>query len=786
MAHRSGNRSPFRPVSLAIEPLEQRQLLDGAGSSVLQNLTSEEYRADRILVRFKPLIQTNYSTLASAGTSVQGSLGLVSGLTEVALHPGTSIATALDAYAARSDVEYTQPDYYVQLQRLPNDPGFNQQWGLNNALNNSASISAPTAWDRTTGSGSTIVAVIDTGVDYTHPDLAANMWRNTREVAGNGVDDDRNGFVDDIHGYNFSDNNGNPKDENGHGTHVAGIIGASGNNGVGVTGVNWNVRIMALRFMDYGGRGSTSNALRALNYAVANGATVSNNSWTSPVADLALEQGIQAAGRAGHIYVVAAGNQGRNIDVLPTYPANYSKLGNVITVAGTDSGDRIAGWSNYGSGAVQIAAPGSGIYSTLPNNRYGTMSGTSMATPFVAGAVALVKDLNPSWTAQEVIQRVLSTVDPLSSLQGKVSTGGRLNLARAVGQGPGVPPKQNTGAKVISVAAMDAGSGLNAIRISFDQPINTSSFTTADVQALTNSQGQALSPTSVTAVSGSANTQFDVTFNSQTAAGNYGLRLSTDILTMAGIALDQNANGTAGENPGDQYSGSVAYAGNNSSSGTGLPAAIKDKAANSYGLNFGGAGTVQNLRVSITLTHGWVSDLTIKLRSPQGTEVLLANRRGGGGKGYKSTVFSDAAASSITTAGAPFTGTFRPEAPLSAFNGQQSQGTWQLLITDNVTGDGGTLQSFSITMDGQASFVVEPKPAGLLRSLLFATKSDVTMVQGEVAVPPSSGMKPQVTQPTPTLQKQVQSLTLPSLGRKLQANTLMEAIRLEGRLKKSI
>ena len=277
-----------------------------------------------------------------------------------------------------------------------------------------------------------VVAVLDTGVDYTHADLAANMWTNSVEVAGNAADDDHNGFANDVHGYNFYDDSGDAMDDSGHGTHVAGILGATGNNGQGVTGVNWSVSIMSLKFLGADGSGYTSDAVRAINYATMMrtqygvNIRVINASWGGGGFDQSLSDAIQAAGSAGILVVAAAGNTPTNNDTAPQYPANYS-LSNVISVAATDRTDHLASFSSYGPSTVQLAAPGVGIYSTYPGGGYTYLSGTSMATPEVAGVAALAWSAAPNATVSQIRNAILQGVDQLPALAGKVATGGRLN-----------------------------------------------------------------------------------------------------------------------------------------------------------------------------------------------------------------------------------------------------------------------------------------------------------------------------------------------------------------------
>lgn len=313
---------------------------------------------------------------------------------------------------------------------ISSDPGTSSQWALD-------AISATQAWDVTTGSRSVVVAVIDSGIDLTHPDLVANIWTNPGEIAGNDIDDDGNGFVDDIHGWNFVANDANVQDGYGHGTHIAGIIGASGNNGVGVTGINWNVSIMPLRFQDNQGVGYTGDAIKAIQYATMMrrdygvNVVVINASWGGGTGFSAtLETAIRDTGMAGIAFVAAAGNSGVDNDAVPRYPSGYD-LPNVIAVAACDSTGTIPGFSNYGASSVDLVAPGTSIYSTLPGGRYGWLSGTSQAAPQVSGAVALLAAAKPGVAVAVVRSAILGSVDRLPSLTGKVASGGRLDVAAA-------------------------------------------------------------------------------------------------------------------------------------------------------------------------------------------------------------------------------------------------------------------------------------------------------------------------------------------------------------------
>ena len=335
------------------------------------------------------------------------------------------------------DIEAVEYNYEIKINAIPNDPSFSSLWGLKNTGQfggtPGADIQAEAAWDINTGSGvsSPLVAVIDTGIDYTHPDLIDNIWTNPGEIPGNGIDDDGNGYVDDIHGYDFVNNDGDPFDDNGHGTHVSGTIAAVGNNGIGVVGVNWNATVMAAKFLDANGDGFLSGAIDAILYTTAAGAKITNNSWGGGGFSQALEDAISAANAAGSLFVAAAGNGdilGNPIDndINPHYPSNYN-VENIISVAAIDHNDQLATFSNFGATTVDIAAPGVNILSTTPGNTYSFFDGTSMATPHVTGVAALLLDFFPNLTVTELKSRILDGAVPIPTLSGKVATGGRLN-----------------------------------------------------------------------------------------------------------------------------------------------------------------------------------------------------------------------------------------------------------------------------------------------------------------------------------------------------------------------
>ena len=322
---------------------------------------------------------------------------------------------------------------------LPNDPMFKDQWALNNAGQeggkDKADLSAVAAWAKTQGSGDVVVAVLDSGVDYTHPDLVGNMWLRPDNVPQ--YKDDELGTFNDLHGFNATDNQSDPMDDNGHGTHCAGIIGAEGDNDEGIAGINWKVEIMPLKFMGRGGFGTTKDAIEAINYAIDRkqkgvNVRVINASWGSTSKSKALEDAIRAAGEAGILFVAAAGNNGTSNDKNPHYPSNYD-LPNVISVAALDRNDQLASFSNFGIKTVHIAAPGKDILSTWLNDDYREASGTSMATPYVAGTAALILSVEPKLSVEKLRERILQSVDKIDSLNGRVESGGRLNAAKAVG-----------------------------------------------------------------------------------------------------------------------------------------------------------------------------------------------------------------------------------------------------------------------------------------------------------------------------------------------------------------
>ena len=322
----------------------------------------------------------------------------------------------------------------------------------------------------------------------------------------------------------------------GHGTHVAGTLGAVGNNGIGVAGVVWTGQIVPVKFFDNSGNGTVSQFIDGLDWALSKGIKISNNSWTDSGYTPALFEAVRQAHDAGHLFVAAAGNNGRDSDQQPAYPADFA-LNNVVSVGATDRYDRLAGFSNYGAKSLAIVAPGVDIYSTTVGGGYGIKSGTSMAAPHVAGTAALVWSLHPNWTYQQVIDRLLATADKLPSLAGKVRSG-RLNSAAAVGALAPQPPAASPTAPALRIVDSVAGpsaSQFTKVTVRFDRPPVASTFTPADV-VLSGPDGVAIAVASVTPVSGSS-ILYDLNFATQTRPGYYKLQVGPDVTAPDGGRL---------------------------------------------------------------------------------------------------------------------------------------------------------------------------------------------------------------------------------------------------------
>ena len=442
-------RRPRERFAPRFDALEVRALLSlapaGAGSTPADRARDllVRFRADAPPAAVAALLHRLRATVVAA---------MPDGPSRIAPGPGVSPDAAIGVLAASGEVAYAERDdaTYRVAGTIPDDPRFGQQWGLSNPAGNGVDINAPGAWAITTGGNpSTIVAVIDSGVDLAHPDLAGRLWT---DPAGG------------LHGWNFLNNTPNVQDAEGHGTHVAGIIAAAGNDGVGIAGVDWGARLMILKTIDAAGYGSTDAAVAAIHYAVDHGARVINASWDGAQFDPALADAVNYASNRNVVVVVAAGNESANDDAVPDYPASF-RAPNEIAVAAVDEAGNLTSFSNYGPRTVAIAAPGADILSTYLRRGYSVLSGTSMAAPFVTGVVALVASEHPGETAAQLVRAVLATARPLPSLAGKVATGGIVDAAAALTYGEAAasilaaPDPDAVHAALLATAEFAAGHG---------------------------------------------------------------------------------------------------------------------------------------------------------------------------------------------------------------------------------------------------------------------------------------------------------------------------------------
>lgn len=357
-----------------------------------------------------------------------------------------SLEAVIAQLQADPNIEYVEPNFtYHADDVVPNDPEFNLLWGLKNNgqdLNgkpggtSGIDINALKAWELTTGDEDIVVGIIDTGIDYTHSDLQPNIWVNEKEIPDNGIDDDDNGVVDDVYGYNAVEDSGDPMDDNSHGSHCAGTIGAAGDNGLGIVGVNWKVKLMGLKFLSGDGSGTLNNAIESINYALEMqkrgvNIRVLSNSWGGGDYSRALHDAIKEANDAGILFVAASGNSSTDTDRYPHFPSSYES-DNVVAVAAMNNREELAGFSNYGAKTVDLAAPGVDVYSTVPGEDYAFYSGTSMATPHVSGVAALVLSREPKLTPKQLAERLIKTSKPVAAFKGKMVSGGRIDVFTAL------------------------------------------------------------------------------------------------------------------------------------------------------------------------------------------------------------------------------------------------------------------------------------------------------------------------------------------------------------------
>lgn len=566
-------------------------------------------------------------------------------------------------------IDVAEPNYLVQTLTQPDDPRFNELWGLHNTGQSggtvNADISALDAWQVTTGSRDIIIGVIDTGMDYNHPDLVDNRWENDGSYPGHQF------------GWSTLNANGDPMDSGSHGTHVAGTIGASGDNGIGVVGVNWNVTLIPCQFLGAGG-GSTAGAIECINYftdlKVNHGVDVkaTNNSWGGGGFSEALKLAIEDGGDAGILFIAASGNDGNNADVAPMYPAAYDS-DIIVSVASTDRNDNMSGFSNYGLVSVDLGAPGSAILSTVPGASYSTFSGTSMASPHVAGAAALVWSLDPTIPPLEMKDILMQSGDPLSSLEGKTVSGKRLNVANALEEAdpaPGFRVSLDPRSQQI-IAGEQTEYTLEFSSVAHWNDEITLSLTTSPTLAGASLTSNLAYPGDVVSllVDSDADTPWGdyqmMVHATDTATGEL-VREVTAALTVIpqGLADFPYENTTPVDIPDNDS--------------TGIESSIS---VNQEGHVFG-------VEVGVNITHTWRGDLIVKLTSPEGTEHTLHNRSGGS---------ADDLIESWT---------------LDTFNGESMQGDWTLSVSDNAALDTGTLNRWDLTItalsDGD---IVDPDPS---------------------------------------------------------------------------
>jgi PKD repeat protein len=433
LAQRAGGTGTVTITDSQVGQFHQRfyRVVSLGWSNDPPGLGEGDFVPDKILV--KPKTGAELSALnLTLGVHVLNVFPAIGNLQVVKVPSSTTASTLIAAYEQSGLVQYAEPDFYVHVLATPDDPGYPQLWGFHNTGQfggvAGADIDAPDAWDLQHDASNIIVAVVDTGVRYTHEDLAADMWVNP---------------VDGSHGTNVIAGNTDPNDDYGHGTHVAGIIGAVGNNGIGVVGVAWRVQLMACKFLDTNGVGTVDGAIACLDYARTHGANIVNASWgATDFTSQALHDAIASLRDAGIMFVAAAGNSDENDDVTPVYPASYSDLDNIISVAATDTNDNLAGFSAYGATNVDLGAPGVMIGSCWngSDSDYEYDDGTSMAAAMVSGAIAVMEAHFPNENYQQIKQQILANVDSLPSLQGKCVSGGRLNLYKALTGGAPPPP----------------------------------------------------------------------------------------------------------------------------------------------------------------------------------------------------------------------------------------------------------------------------------------------------------------------------------------------------------
>lgn len=445
-------------ITLAILSIISQSI--GAEISISPQENDSDYKSGHLLVKtIADYRQDELDDLISAiGGHVKRTYSLVPGLILYEYDNSLDIADVLHLFRTNDNVEYAEPDYFYHA-TAQLDPRFLEQWSLENNGQTGgtldADINAISMWQINPGDQNIVIGVIDTGIDYNHLDLVPNLWHNVLDIPANGLDEDQNGYADDFFGINTIANNGNPLDDNAHGTHVSGTIGAKGNNALGVVGVAQNVQIAACKFLNASGSGSTSDAIECLQYfaklktRALNPVNIiaTNNSWSGSSKSSALSDAIKAHQNLGILFVAAASNDAANNDLQGTYPANLP-LANIISVAATDDRDNLASFSNYGKYSVHVAAPGVRILSTVLNQSYALFSGTSMATPHVTGLTAIIKSRFPALDYRGIKNLIMSSGVPLASLSNKTISGRRIRGADVNGRGALTCVNQSTYSRI--------------------------------------------------------------------------------------------------------------------------------------------------------------------------------------------------------------------------------------------------------------------------------------------------------------------------------------------------
>jgi subtilisin family serine protease len=666
-----------------------------------------------------------------------------------------------DTLSANDAVVSFSKNERVSGQILPNDSDFGNMTNLHNVGQfgaiNDADIDAPEAWDVTRGSTNVVVGVIDSGVDPTHPDLYLNIWLNQGEIPdalrsslvdtdgdelitfydlnasanstrvrdrnangyidavdllddplwADGRDTDGNGFTDDFFGWNFRNDASevfapnNPSDNLGHGTHVAGTIGAIGNNARGVTGINWRSSIMSLKFLDESNQGDLSSAIAAVNYATMmrsqfqTNVRVLNNSWGQPGGfNPLLKNTIDAAGNAGILFVAAAGNgnilgSGVDNDRNPFYPASYES-DNIISVAASDATDRLAPFSNFGLRSVDIAAPGVGVRSTLPGGRYGEANGTSMATPHVSGVAALAWAAYSTASVAEVKNSILASSRPLSPFQMILSSGGVLSASDTLTQGVFSPSA--TMIPIGDVTRPNTSPGLIQVTYLHRDGIDLSSIDQQDIVVQRQWGDRELLPIKLL-----EKTEFP---DRGKVSATYEILQQREFSNSSPLSIPSDEIAT--------IESSISVAGVNA--------------------------RVRTIQIDIDISHSWTGDLIAKLTSPSGKSVTLFNQVGSSGDNFRNTRFEDSADRSIRDGIAPFEGSFRPEESLAIFNDDLIDGIWKLEVIDVFPEDGGSLDSWTIRF---VDLPWTPSVMDFGTYGIFSAEGQVfsRTAQGQVAVP---------------------------------------------------